>query len=271
MVASPCMVMGGKAKPRDEPLLRLEGVMELGGSLRHIRFADVVREVERSQRSGRLSVANGNMQAAIYFAHGQWQLAERSGPGQLLAQQFVKAGLVTAQQIEAACGVSFAQAGAIPDVNLVRTLISSRTITQEQLRNWALNDAVALLSVVLSWPDGDFAFDDGVGPPPGRVALPMLVDPLISQALRRSTTVLVREAPALSPEAVIDFVEVDPSDGTAVQLTRDQWRLLTAVDGVSPLWAIATTLQAPEPVVLRLAGELVAQGTVMVVDRASRR
>src|SRR5258708_40030247 len=129
MVASPCMVMGGRSKPRDEPLLRLEGVMELGGSLRHIRFADVVREVERRQRTGRLSVANGNMQAAIYFANGQWLLAERSGPGQLLAQQFVKAGLVTAQQIEAACRASLPQAGPLPGVTSVPTLLSSPTTT----------------------------------------------------------------------------------------------------------------------------------------------
>src|SRR5260221_12307197 len=149
MVASPCMVMGGRSKPRDEPLLRLEGVMELGGSLRHIRFADVVREVERRQRTGRLSVANGNMQAAIYFANGQWLLAERSGPGQLLAQQFVKAGLGTAQQIEAACGVSFAQAGALPGGHFGPAPSSSRAIPPEQPRHLAMNGGGALLA---GWP-----------------------------------------------------------------------------------------------------------------------
>jgi hypothetical protein len=245
--------------------------MEFTGSVRQADVSQVLRDIARTKRTGRLTIANGQMQAAIYFANGQWLLAERSGPGQLLAQQFVKAGLVTPQQIEAACSVSFLQAGAIPDVQLVRALISSRTITQEQLRNWAATDAVALLAVVLVWPAATVGFQERIGPPSGRMALPMSTESLLSQALRRSSPRPAREATVLMPEAVVDFVEVDPNDGTAVHITRDQWRLLTAVDGVSPLWAIADTMQAPEQVILRLAGELISQGTAMVVGRANRR
>lgn len=245
--------------------------MEFAGKVRQADLPQVLRDIARARRTGRLTIANGQMQAAIYFANGQWLLAERSGPGQLLAQQFVKAGLVTPQQIEAACSVSFTQAGAIPDVQLVRALISSRTITQEQLRNWAATDAVALLAVVLGWPDATYALQEHIGLPPGRMALPMSTESLVSQALRRSSPGPVRDAPVLMPEAVVDFVEVDPNDGTAVHITRDQWRMLTAVDGVSPLWAIAHVLQAPEQLIIRLAGELISQGTVMVVGRAHRR
>jgi hypothetical protein len=245
--------------------------MEFASNVRQADLPQVLREIEQAQRSGQLIVSNGQMQAAIYFANGQWLLAERSGPGQLLAQQFVKAGLVTPQQIEAACSVSFDQAGSIPDVQLVRALISSRTITQEHLRNWAATDAVALLTVVLRWPDARIAFQERVGPPPGRMALPMSTASLLSQAERRSSGGPTRDSTVLLPEAVVDFVEVDPSDGTAVHISRDQWRMLTAVDGVSPLWAIAATLQAPEQLIVRLAGELISQGTVMVVGRAQRR
>ena len=246
--------------------------MEFAGSFRQFGFPDVLRTIEQGQRTGRLAIANGSLRAAIYFGGGQWLLAERSGPGQLLAQQFVKSGLVTPEQIEAACSVSFAKAGAIPDVQLVRALISSRTITQEQLRNWAIADAVALITVVLGWPDGEFAFEDGANITPGRMALPMPIAPLLAQARRRatpSTNGTVREVAPLVLEAVVDFVEVEPDSGQAIQLTRDQWRFLTAVDGVSPLWAIAASLHAPENTILRLAGELVAQGIVIVVGHAA--
>lgn len=245
--------------------------MEFAGNFHQFSFPDVMRTIEQGQRTGRLAIAKGALRAAIYVANGQWLLAERSGPGQLLAQQFVKAGLVTPEQVEAACSVSFAQAGAIPDVQLVRTLISSRTITQEQLRTWAVADAVALLTVVLSWADGEFVFEDGSGIPPGRVALPMPIGPLMAQAMRRGASpgLPAREVQPLVLEAVIDFVEVEPDSGTAVQLTRDQWRMLTAVDGMSSLRVIARSLHAPEGTILRLAGELAAQGVVMVVGHAT--
>jgi hypothetical protein len=242
-------------------------MIEFAGNFRQFSFPDVLRSIEQGQRTGRLAISNGPLRAAIYFASGQWLLAERSGPGQLLAQQFVKVGLVTPEQVEAACSVSFAQAGAIPDVQLVRALISSRTITQEQLRTWAVADAVALLSVVLSWTDGEFIFEDGVSITPGKVALPMPIGPLVAQAMRQGAGpgAPTREMVPLVPEAIVDFVEVDPDSGVAMQLTRDHWRLLTAVDGMSSLRAIARALRAPEATIMRLAGELVAQGTIMVV------
>lgn len=244
--------------------------MEFAGTFREYNFTDILRSIETNQRTGRLIISNGNLQAAIYCAEGQWLLAERSGPGQLLAQQFVKAGLVTPEQIEAANSVSYANAGSIPDVQLVRALISSRTVTQEQLRNWAASDAVALLAVVLAWVDGQFVFEDHVGIPAGRVALPLPLGPLVAQAVRRLQAAgAPRETTPVSAEAIVDFVDVDPIGGAAVQLTRDQWRLLTAVDGATPLWAITRTLQAPESAVLRLAGELVASGLIMVTGRAA--
>ena len=242
--------------------------MEFAGSFRQYGLPDVLHSIEQRQRTGRLALSNGNLRAAIYFGNGQWLLTERSGPGQLLAQQFVKAGLVTPEQIEAACSVSFVNAGSIPDIQLVRALISSRTITQEQLHAWAVADAVALLSVVLSWGDGEFAFEDNMGLPAGRVAMPLPIGPLVAQAMRRPTTgAPVKDVPVLVPQAIVDFVEMDPESGTAIQLTRDQWRFLTAVDGISSLHAVAQALHAPEQTILRLAGELVAQGTVMVVGR----
>lgn len=243
--------------------------MEFAGSLRQYGIVDLVRSVEANQRSGRLSLSSGGLRAMIYFASGQWLLAERSGPGQLLAQQFVKAGLVTREQIEAACSVSFEQAGSIPDVQLVRALLTTRTITQEQLRTWAVNDAVALLSVVLGWVDGEFVFEDNISAPAGRIALPLPISQVLAVALQRVQTTggSAREVAPVASEAIVNFVEVDPDSSTAIQITRDQWRMLTAVDGNTSLRIIAQNLQAPEPMILQLAGELIANGLIMVVGR----
>jgi hypothetical protein len=242
--------------------------MEFAGNLRDYALPDILDSIESGQRTGRLTVTNGALRAAIYCSVGQWLLAERSGPGQLLAQQFVKAGIVSPAQIETATSVSFGQAGAIPDVQLVRALMTARMVTQEQLRAFAVNDALALLSIVLTWVDGDFAFDDNVGLPAGKVALPLPIGPLVNQALQRVQLVApTRESVPVARDAIVDFVDVDPDGGSAVQLTRDQWRLLTAVDGISSVGGIATTLQAPEGQILQLAGELAAAGVLQVVGR----
>ena len=245
--------------------------MALAGNLRQFALPDVLRVVESGQRSGRLMLACPDRRAAVYFSGGQWLLAERLGSSVVLAHQLARAGIITPEQFEATLGVPFVEAGAIPDVQVIRALINARVLAQEQLRQFAFADAVKLLAQVMSWHDGDFTFEDGVPLPPGRVWLPLPVGPLVAEAIRQArpsaSIAPMRDVVPLAPEAVIDFAEVDPESGTAIQLTRDQWRLLTAVDGQMPLWAIVQRLQAPEPTILRLAAELVAAGTVVVVGR----
>jgi hypothetical protein len=245
--------------------------MPLAGNLRQFALTDVLRVIESSQRTGRLLLARADRRAIVYFSGGQWLLAERVGSNLVLAHHLARVGFITPDQFEAVVGVPFAQAGSIPDVQVVRALITSQMITQEQLRAFAESDALDLLAFVLTWPEGEFAFEDGVTIPPGRVALPLPVGPLVAQVLRvgRSATAPAREVVPVVPEMVLDFTDIDPNSGAAVKLTRDQWRLLTAVDGQLPLWAIVRKLNAPEQVILRLAAELVANGTLVVVGRAS--
>jgi Domain of unknown function (DUF4388) len=247
--------------------------MSLAGNLRQYALVDLLRAIESEQRGGRLMLQRGERRAFIYFSGGQWLLVERVGSSLVLAHHLARVGLITPEQFESSLGVPFVEAGQIPDVQVVRALITSRQLSQEQLRAFAENDALDLLAHVLSWPDGDFAFEDGVALPPGRVALPLPVGQLIAQVqqVRGSTppprpTGPVAAVAPISPQTVIDFAEVDPANGETIQLTRDQWRLLTAVDGQAPLVGIMQKLQAPEHVIMRLASELLAAGTMVVVD-----
>ncbi len=247
--------------------------MSLAGNLRQYALVDLLRAIESEQRGGRLMLQRGERRAFIYFSGGQWLLVERVGSSLVLAHHLARVGLITPEQFESSLGVPFVEAGQIPDVQVVRALITSRQLSQEQLREFTENDALDLLAHVLSWPDGDFAFEDGVALPPGRVALPLPVGQLVAQVqqVRGSTppprpTGPVAAVAPISPQTVIDFAEVDPANGEMIQLTRDQWRLLTAVDGQAPLVGIMQKLQAPEHVIMRLASELLAAGTVVVVD-----
>jgi hypothetical protein len=240
--------------------------MALAGSLQQVALQEVLRSIESGQRTGRLYIERGTLRADLYFAGGQWLMLERSGDSTPLAQKLIQAGLISPQQFQAATGIPLAQAGLMPDVQTVRMLISARMLTQEHLRLWFQNDAVSLLTVILAWNDGDFIFEEGAQPPPGRVSLPLPVTPLLGQAmqmLRGGST--PREVSPLAPDTVIDFAEIDANSTGAIHLTREQWRMLTMVDGQMPLWAVAQALQAPEPIILRLASELVAKGVVAAV------
>lgn len=247
--------------------------MPLAGNLRQFALTDVLRMIEHGQQTGALTMKRGKLQAIIYFSGGQWLLAERVGAVGSLVHQLVQAGYITEEQVESTTGAPFVQAASLSDMQMIRALISSHVLSQEQLRAFRQDDACALLATLLSWPDGEFRFVEGVPLPSGRVALPLPVAVLVSRALSQARSrgaLPSREVVPLSPETVIACADIDPDSGTMVQLTRDQWRLLTAVDGKLPLWAIVADLDAPEVAILRLAAELHASGIVTVVGRVSQ-
>lgn len=238
--------------------------MPLMGNLRQFALPSVLRAIETGQRTGRLRLTRGGLEGAIYFSSGQLLLVERGGFNYSLAQQFLRIGLITPEQIENATGLPADRAETLPDVQAVRALITAHILTQEQLRQWAEDDAKTMLVSLFGWTDGDFLFEEGVLSPAGRVALPLPIGPLIEKAQRHVRNTTVRNPPLLAPETVVGFVDVDP-EGDAIRVSREHWSLLTWVDGQTSLLAISQNMGQPELVVMRLASQLADLGILEVV------
>jgi hypothetical protein len=206
--------------------------------------------------------------AHIYFSTGQWIAGERLGATMTLAQQLDLAGIVPAAAAESALGLPFDATASMTDTQLMGALLNAGALTSDQLNAFAFQDAVAMLATMLQWTDGEFYLEESIPVPTGVLAVPLSIGAILAQA-----TQVARPQPTvatpLAPEVVIDFAEINPQTETPIQVTRDQWRLLTIVDGRLPLWAIAEALQAPEPVILQLAGELVAANIAIIAGRTS--
>lgn len=241
--------------------------MTLSGSFREYPLPDVLHFIEGGQRSGRLAVGRGSPLAHVYFAMGQWLAGERLGATVTLAQQLDRAGIVPAAEVESALGLPFESTVAMTDTQLVGALLNAGALTQAQLSAFAFQDAVSMLATMLQWTDGEFLLEENIPVPTGVLAVPLAIGAILAQATQVARPQPSPVAP-LAPEVVIDFAAINPQSDTPIQVTRDQWRLLTMVDGRAPLWAIAEALQAPEPIILHLAAELVAANLAIIAGRA---
>ncbi len=242
--------------------------MPLMGNLRQFALPTVLRSIESEQRTGRLRLMYGGQEGAIYFTSGQWALLSRPGGGAPLAEQFLRARLITPEDFERATGATVAQIPSMTDSQVAQMLIRGGALRQDQLRSWAMDEAVTMLANAFTWPEGDFLFEDGAIIPAGRVATLLNVSALIDQAQLLLRETVARTPPPLSPEMVVDFAEVDPN-GEPIRITREHWRLLTYVDGRTSLLGISQRMGEQELPILRLASQLVANGIVVVVGRAS--
>ena len=237
--------------------------MPLSGTFRQNTLPEVLRVIESGQRSGVLVVTDGTRQAAIYFDRGQWVLGDRIGSPLTLIHRLLRAGLVSEPQVEAITGMPFAQAVQAPEVQLARALVQSGTLAHEQISRFIQDDALALLTLMCSWSDGEFAFEEAVQVPRGRLAIPLPVGMLVAQALGGDrVSAPPGGPPPLHPGVVLAFAEPEPGAEGMVQVTPEQWAVLAHVDGRTPLWSIVEKLQQPEQAVLRVATELAIAGVV---------
>jgi hypothetical protein len=259
------------------------------GNLRQFHLGDILRLIGDGLRRGRLVVERGGLRADLYFENGFLLHVWRSGPTPALAQRFVAARLLTPQQIAGISAVVGIDPAQLADAQLVQIAIEQGMIMGDQLNEWTLRDVVDLLAVLFSWRDGDYRFEEGLTPPPSRlrVALPIQsVLGMVMQGLnpwQGATTAI-----AVGLDDVLDFAEFDSNDPQPIQLSRDQWRLLTLVDGENSLRALAeylasvaignaeadaqryyVELRRAEELFVRVASELLADGVAVVAGHAA--
>jgi hypothetical protein len=242
-----------------------EMLMTLAGTLRQTNLEEVLRVIDEERRAGLLLVSNANLSAEIYLNRGYILCVQRSGSGQSLAERLINARLVTNQQIGHVR--SLYQQSIATEVDLARALIQANMLSNRQLRNWVADDAVELLVVLLSWSEGEFDFEDGVTPEPGRMVIEVPVNIVLEEALhhiaqRRQRVSAARIA--VTPDLVLDFADhLEPPSGE-VQVTPEQWQFLTAIDGRMPLFVVGKSLRLSRHDTLRLASELLSSKILSV-------
>ncbi len=257
------------------------------GNLRQYPLTEVLRLIGEGPRRGRLVVERGGLSAEIYCENGYILHVWRNGSVVPLAQMWLNTGFIGPQHMNQIASIIGRDPFTLSDMEFAQVAVDRRVVNADAVTEWAMNDAVALLSILLAWRDGDYRFEDGFAPPAQRLRWPLYIPNVLGMTMER-----VGQVPPSPPvvavtlDDVLDFADLDPTDPHPVQVTRDQWRVLTRVDGESPLGAIArelalTTvggtasdpqrftieLHRSEEIALRMGGELIAEGLALVLTR----
>ena len=268
------------------------------GNLRQYSFGEVLRLIGDGMRRGRIVVERAGLRADLYCDNGYLLHVWRSGTSLPLAQRWLNSRFITPTQLAQLVAVAGTDLTQMTDADCARLAVERMLVTAEMLMEWAMSDAVDLLAVLLAWPDGDYRFEDGFAAPAIRLIVPLAIPTVLGMTMQRMGA-LPAPVPNSQPmppanhampinvdvhlDNVLDFADLDPNDPVPVQLTRDQWRVLTLVDGESTLAAIAQNLATAAPnalisdqqryfvelrrneeLVVRVAAELVSEGIAVI-------
>jgi hypothetical protein len=195
--------------------MRLEGTLDAFG------LPDIFQLLSYTKKTGALHLRRGDAHGVVHLSDGAVTGARSDVRRQALGRRIVGTGRVDDQTLATAV----ARVQAEPACGLGRALADSGAVPPEVGRALAAEQATDAVFELLRWPDGEFAFVMGE-PDPDDLGAALTVEEVVSEGRRRLAAWAAASVPPAS--AVLTPVPAPAEDPV---LTRDEWALLSVVDG----------------------------------------
>jgi hypothetical protein len=195
--------------------MRLEGTLDAFG------LPDIFQLLSYTKKTGALHLRRGDAHGVVHLRDGAVTGARSDVRRQALGRRIVGTGNVDDQTLATAV----ARVQAEPACGLGRALADSGAVPPEVGRALAAEQATDAVFELLRWPDGEFAFVMGE-PDPDDLGAALTVEEVVTEGRRRLAAWAAASVPPAS--AVLTPVPAPAEDPV---LTRDEWALLSVVDG----------------------------------------
>ncbi len=220
------------------------------GVLKQIRIIDVLQRIEMHMQNGLLVANADGQEIELYFQRGLLQSIghKKHIP---LGERLVQAGVIANDHLREAKltrGITENQAltsGDHGELLIALTLIQLQRLSREQLNVWLTQEAIKLLQDLLTGPECEVYFDEGIQTPLDRFPLNYRVTSLIA-ALGASTSRLSLTEPASAIEELPLSIPVTPLPSIPVTPLSKKARLVipNIADPVTPLPTLARPLSS---------------------------
>ena len=230
--------------------------MRLEGTLDAFSLPDIFQLLSFTKKTGTLHLRREAAHGAVHLRDGAVTGARADMGRQELGRRLLGAGLIDDEVLASAAEDLAGE----PSLSLAQLLAEKGELAADAVRELAAEQAHDAVFSLLRWPDGEFAFvvDE---PDPDDLGASLPVESVVTEGQRRiaAWAELVESVPA--PDAV---VRVNPAPAAEPVADRDEWALLSLVDGRRTVTDLVTLSGRGEyAVVCALAG-LVSRGLLLV-------
>jgi hypothetical protein len=233
--------------------------MRLEGTLDAFSLPDIFQLLSYTKKTGTLHLRRGDdAHGVVHLRDGAVTGARADVRRQALGRRIVGAGVVDDHALAEA--VSRVQAD--PSCGLARALVDSGSLSEEFARALATEQASDAVFELLRWPEGEFAFvvDE---PDPDDLGATVAVEDVVAEGQRRLQTWAEADMPPA--ESVISLAPAPSADPA---MTRDEWSLLSLVDGRRTVADLVILSGRGDYVVVSAIAGLVERGLLVVGESA---
>jgi hypothetical protein len=235
--------------------------MAIEGPLKELGIHDVFQLLDLSRKTGALRVTSGlrDNEGTVYFDKGRVTHAIiRSNPHPLGAI-LQRSGKISEADLRRARDIQTSRNGS---QKLGEILVEIGSITERELERQVRLQIEAVVFELMSWREGFFSFEDGQGQVPAEANVRISTDALLMEGARRidEWSRISDKVPGLN--AVPTLAAVTDEHSSQLDLLPNEWEVLTMIDGVRDLRAIATMLGRSEFDIAKIAYGLATTGVV---------
>ena len=235
--------------------------MRLEGTLDAFSLPDIFQLLSFTKKTGTLHLhkmrdSETPLHGAVHLREGAVTGARADVARQELSRRLLGTGLVDDEALATAAE----ELAADDSLSLAQLLAEKGGLDVEQVKALAAEQATDAVFSLLRWADGEFAFVvDESDPDDLGASLP--VDEVVAEGQRRLTAwaELVEQVPA--PDAVVTVNAAPPGDPAA---SRDEWALLSLVDGRRTVADLVSLSGRGEYAVVSAIAGLVGRGLLVV-------
>ncbi|MDW8065642.1 MAG: DUF4388 domain-containing protein [Anaerolineae bacterium] len=230
--------------------------MALKGNLRDFNTTQLLNLIHLARKTGTLTVESRNATARLCFKDGKLLYAAFDRQDGRLADVLIRAGKLQPEQLR-----SFDLAHLQDDKVLGLKLIEAGYVTQQDILNSLRAQMLDVVYRLFSWNEGVFRFEPDLQILQNRIPVPMDLENLILEGVRRLREVerLKEELPDLDipirltsrPEAI-----------RKVQLSTEEWRVISQVNGRNTMEQIMRRLNLDEIQIRRIVYGLLQAGLI---------
>lgn len=235
--------------------------MRLEGTLDAFSLPDIFQLLSYTKKTGTLHLHREGQHGLVHLRDGAVTGGRGDASCQSLGRRLVGAGLVDDDVL--ADAVEKVQAD--PGSGLARALADSGRLDAELLKVLAAEQATDAVFELLRWPDGDFAFVvDEADPDDLGAVVP--VEEVVAEGNRRLAALgeLSEQIPSASA-----VVALAPAPWGDPAVSREEWALLSLVDGTRTVSDLVLLSGTGEYIVISSLAGLAARGLITVAERSA--
>ena len=238
--------------------------MRLEGTLDAFSLPDIFQLLSFTKKTGALHLRrdnNGEVQHGVVHVRDGAVTGGRGDVAcQALGRRLVGAGLVDDETLADAVEKVLDNPGS----GLARALVDSGKVDEGFARDLAVEQATDAVFELLRWPDGSFAFvmDEA---DPDDLGATLAVEDVVTEGRKRLETWAALTEHVPSQTAVVTLA---PSPAGELVLSREEWALLSLVDGARCVADLVVLSGTGEYVVVSALAALAERGLVSVGERS---